>query len=65
MSYKVENKLDEPLDKDKRIYKQIILANAQDHVLLVEYTPITPGQGVYKPEKMTKFFKLVYPLTPL
>ena len=29
--HKVENKLDEPLDKDKRIYKQIILANAQDH----------------------------------
>ena len=28
---KVENKLDEPLDKDKRIYKQVILANANDN----------------------------------
>lgn len=28
---KIENKLEDTLDKDKRIYKQIILANADEH----------------------------------
>ena len=36
------------------------------YLLLVEYTPhYPPVRGVYKPKKMTKFFKLVYPPYPL
>ena len=29
------------------------------------YPPLPPVRGVYKPKKMTKFFKLVYPPYPL
>ena len=45
-----------PIQTDKQMREQA--------VLLVEYTPLPPGKGVYKPKKMTKFFKLVYPPYP-
>ena len=44
--------------RDKQISKDLDAAAAR--IIYPHY----PGKGVYKPEKMTKFFKKVYPLTP-
>ena len=50
-----------------KLYNKNILTEIKfERMLLVEYTPpLPPVRGVYKPKKITKFFKLVYPPYPL